>query len=55
MIEKISRKIVYLKGCDIPFKVSANYFPILFYRLYEYLTTEIEKWCVQDYIRWKVK
>lgn len=55
MIEKVSRKVVYLKGRDIPFKVSANYSPILFYRLYEYLTAGIEKWCVQDYIRWKVK
>ena len=55
MIEKVSKKIVYLKGCDIPFKVSVTYFPILSYGLYEYLTAGIEKWCVQDYIRWKVK
>lgn len=32
-----------------------TYFPNLFYGLYEYLTARIEKWCVQDYIRWKVK
>lgn len=51
MIEKVSRKVVCLKGCDIPFKVSVNYFPVLFYGLYEYLTFGIEKWCVQDYIR----
>ncbi len=50
MIEKVSRKIVYLKGRDIPFKISVTYFPILFYGLYEYLTAGIEKWCVQDYI-----
>lgn len=55
MIEKVSKKVVYLKGCDIPFKVSVTYFPILFYGLYEYLTAGIEKWCVQDYIHWKVK
>ena len=28
-IEKISRKAVYLKGCDIRFKVSRTYFPLL--------------------------
>lgn len=55
MIEKVSRKVVYLKGSDIPFKVSANYSPILSYGLYEYLTAGIEKWCVQDFIHWKVK
>lgn len=55
MIENVSRKVVYLKGCDIPFKVSVNYSPVLFYGLYEYLTVGIEKWCVQDYIRWKVR
>lgn len=55
MIEKVSRKVVCLKGCDIPFKVSVNYFPVLFCGLYEYLTSGIEKWCVQDYIRWKAR
>ena len=55
MIKKVSRKVVYLKGCNISFKVSVTYFPNLFYGLYEYLTARIEKWCVQDYIRWKVK
>lgn len=55
MIEKVSRKVVYLKGCDIPFKVSVTYSPVLIYSLYEYLTVGIEKWCVQDYICWKVK
>lgn len=55
MIEKVSKKVVYLKGCDVPLKVSVTYFPNLLYGLYEYLTAGIEKWCVQDYIRWKVK
>ena len=55
MIEKVSKKVVYLKEWDIPLKVSANYYPALYYDLYEYLTTGIEKWCVQDYICRKVK
>ena len=53
MIEKVSRRVVYLKGCDFPFKVSANYAPGLSSYLYNHLTIGIEKWNVQDYIRWK--
>lgn len=53
MIEKVSRKVVYLKGCDIPFKVSENYYPVLFHGLYTYLTLGIEKWRVEDYVQWK--
>lgn len=53
MIEKVSRKVVYLKGYDIPFKVSENYYPVLFHGLYAYLTLGIEKWRVEDYIQWK--
>lgn len=55
MIEKVSRKIVYLKGCDIPFKVSVNYYPVLFHGLYAYLTLGIEKWRVEDYVQWKTE
>lgn len=52
-IEKISRKAVYLKGCDIRFKVSRTYFPLLAHDVYMYLTDGIEKWRVKDYVQWK--
>lgn len=53
MIEKVSRRVVYLKGCDIPFKVSANCVSELSSYLYDHLTIGIETWTVPDYIRWK--
>ena len=52
-IEKISRKAVYIKGCDIRFKVSRTYFPLLAHDVYMYLTEGIEKWRVKDYVQWK--
>lgn len=53
MIEKVSKRAVYLKGCDIQFKVSPNYYPALLHDVYRYLTAGIKKWQVKDYVRWK--
>lgn len=52
-IEKVSKKAVYLKGCDIQFKVSPNYYPALLHDVYRYLTAGTKKWQVKDYVRWK--
>lgn len=52
-IEKVSRKIVCIKCCDIQFKVSPNYYDSFFYTVYKYLTTGVKKWRVEDYVRWK--
>lgn len=54
-IEKVSRKVVYLKGYSHPFKVSPNYYHGFFYELYKYLTDEVKVWRVEDYIHWKVQ
>lgn len=52
-IEKISKKIVYIKGYDVPLKVSPNYYHSLVYDVYKYLTAEIPQWRVKDYVQWK--
>lgn len=42
-IEKVSRKELYLKGCDTPFKIGAAYFKDFYYSLYNYLSEEVSK------------
>lgn len=53
-IEKVSRKVVYLKECNIPFKVSPNYYFSFLHDVYTYLTEGIKKWQVKDYVRCKM-
>ena len=52
-IEKVSRKIVCIKCCDIQFEVSPNYCHDFFCTVYKYLTAGVKKWRVEDYVCWK--
>ena len=54
-IEKNSKKIVYLKGIDVPFSVSPNYYHLLVHDVYRYLTAKVTKWRVKDYVQWRMR
>ncbi len=52
-IEKVSKKVVYLKGYNAPFNVSPNYYHHLVHDVYRFLTAGIPQWRVKDYVQWK--
>lgn len=46
-IEKLSRNVVYVKGCDVPIKIGASHLKSFYYFLFEYFAGKNEKYFIE--------